>query len=638
MKIAKINIHISKIADFFKKISQRYYFFGILFVVAISIVALLWPKTVVLSYESAKTCFFQPTIAPELLRSTSDDGFRLEADQAIRIGNTAIAAANMCIVPVEAPKVGLISAQLSVLGSPLRKTYIIEVPESPKAIQSLPKTPIPLSIPLIVKLGQTDLLHEYKVLADGKSADCTMEAAQLACDMKPMKLSQGKDYTLAIERYFADKQAGTLVKQTIRTLEATSVIDTSIKQGEVVYARPSGVEISVDKDVTDATLRLYRIDGEKRVEIKTQVTHSDKKINAKWPDELTRQASYELEIASVTAKDGSGLDGAYRLGFAMSGGPKVTNVSVGTYKVPIGTTVMLTFDQPILETQNVAQAITATGGAQVVGKKGNQAMISFKNVPRCGDVTIKVADSLKSNHDISGGSVWNYTTRTQCQQIGSIGSSVKGRSITTYSFGNGQRTVVFTGAIHGSEGSTRALMLRWIDELELNARNIPGDKTVVVIPVINPDGIAAGSRTNANNVDLNRNFATGDWVSDITTTSNTPFPGGGGKTALSEPESRAIANFIGSTRPLLVLSYHSIGALLAANQAGDSGARAATYASLSGYRNTTGSSGTFEYGISGTADDYYAEAYGVPSVLIELGSHTDAQFSRNQKAMWAMLR
>lgn|GEM_PF-5823351 len=46
----------------------------------------------------------------------------------------------------------------------------------------------------------------------------------------------------------------------------------------------------------------------------------------------------------------------------------------------------------------------------------------------------------------------------------------------------------------------------------------------------------------------------------------------------------------------------------------------------------------FEYSISGTADDWYAEALGVPSVLIELGSSTNHQFSRNQKAMWAMMR
>ena len=181
-------------------------------------------------------------------------------------------------------------------------------------------------------------------------------------------------------------------------------------------------------------------------------------------------------------------------------------------------------------------------------------------------------------------------------------------------------------------------MLRWIDELEANARSIPADKSIVVVPAINPDGIANGSRTNGNNVDLNRNFATSDWKTDITTVNNTPFPKGGGLTSMSEPETKAIAGLISRLRPQLVLSYHSIGSVLAANQAGSSVAYARTYAGLSGYSNVTGSTTTFEYAVSGTADDYYAEKLGVASILIELGSHSHHQFERNQKAMWAMMR
>ena len=70
--------------------------------------------------------------------------------------------------------------------------------------------------------------------------------------------------------------------------------------------------------------------------------------------------------------------------------------------------------------------------------------------------------------------------------------------------------------------------------------------------------------------------------------------------------------------------------------ASNSTAKAAQYSSLSGYRNATGGS-AFEYSITGTADDYYAERFGVGSIVIELGSHSYHQFERNQKAMWAML-
>jgi hypothetical protein len=78
--------------------------------------------------------------------------------------------------------------------------------------------------------------------------------------------------------------------------------------------------------------------------------------------------------------------------------------------------------------------------------------------------------------------------------------------------------------------------------------------------------------------------------------------------------------------------------LVAANQAGNSIGLAAVYSQLSGYKNVTGQSdSTFEYSVTGTADDWYAQAIGVPSLLVELGSHTSSQFERNQAAMWAMI-
>ena len=306
--------------------------------------------------------------------------------------------------------------------------------------------------------------------------------------------------------------------------------------------------------------------------------------------------------------------------------------------MPLGAVATLTFDQPLSDKQDIGSVITVSGGAKVTSRQGARVTISFAGTPRCGDVTIKVTNGLLSSYDISGGSSWQYTTRTICQVISSIGTSLNGRVISTYSFGSGAKTIVYTGAIHGDESGTRSLMLRWVDTLEASVRSIPADKTIVVIPAINPDGVAAGTRTNKHNVDLNRNFDTSDWKEDITTVSNQPFPGGGGSAPLSEPESQALANYIGMVKPALVLSYHSIGGLVMSNQSGNSLSLAQTYARLSGYANSTGSSTTFDYAVSGTADDYYAEKLGVASILVELGSHTSPQFEQNQKAMWAMMQ
>ncbi len=70
----------------------------------------------------------------------------------------------------------------------------------------------------------------------------------------------------------------------------------------------------------------------------------------------------------------------------------------------------------------------------------------------------------------------------------------------------------------------------------------------------------------------------------------------------------------------------------------DSASLAATYSSLSGYRNMTGVEGAFSYPITGTYDDWIREELGLPSVLIELSSVSDSQFSRNKTALWAMVK
>lgn len=615
---------------------RTYYIIGAALIVLAIVMGIFWPRQVTFSY-AGKTCFYQPTIAPGLLRSHSD-AFRLEAAEKIAVGDVAIAALQMCVMPLKAPVTGSTEVKLSLLGMGIpRKTYVVSTPEAPRA-SALPNKPVSVVRALAVPLTATDAVFAYKLASGGARTICQQRTASLDCDIPKLNLKQGTKYSLQLERYFQGKKITSVKSYDIETLTATTITGSTIKSGEIVYAKPKTMELTTDKDISTASVTLTHLDGDKRIDIPLKQTREGKKLLLEWGEDLPRQAKYELVANKVIGSDGSGLDGSYKLPFETSGGPKVKSVSIGTYKVPMGATATITFDQPILDNQDVGGVITATGGARITGKKGNQVSVSFAEVPRCGDVTITISDTLQSSYGIAGGSSWRYSTRTICQQVGSIGTSVKGRSITSYSFGGGSSVVLYTGAIHGSEPSTRSLMLRWIDELESKPRSIPAGVTVVVIPAINPDGYAAGTRTNAKNVDLNRNFATNDWKSDITTVSNAPFPGGGGSSPLSEPESKALAGYVARVQPRLVLSYHSIGGLLAANQTGDSTTRATTYSRLSGYANTTGAGDTFEYGISGTADDYYGQVLGVPSLLIELGSHTDPQFSRNQSAMWAMLR
>ena len=75
---------------------------------------------------------------------------------------------------------------------------------------------------------------------------------------------------------------------------------------------------------------------------------------------------------------------------------------------------------------------------------------------------------------------------------------------------------LLTAGQHGEEADTALLVRRLLER-------IPGAETRwAVIPVLNPDGLLAGTRQNAAGVDLNRNFPSATWEPDATFT----FPPG----------------------------------------------------------------------------------------------------------------
>lgn len=636
MNRQKISKTLASIWRRLRKIKLRYIAGGFATTgVAVLVISLL-PQQTMFSYQGS-TCILQPHLAPGLLTAESAE-FKATPSQEAKIGDFTTGAREVCFEAISAPKPGKYVVPVYLPWMPyLKKEVTVTVPSYPRVSATQLDKPLPLSEQLVFTLDKTDDTFIYRLIANDKHTDCTPHELSIRCDIGQLALQQGSAYTLRLERLFEGKKIATVIKKTIKTLPAVKLLDSSIKNKEMVYAKPRTLNLRFDKPVNILEVELTRISGEDKRLIPVSIQTNEQSATISWNVELERQSVFEVKLKHVVASDGSRLASPTTLSFTTSGGPRVTGIDVGTYKVPVGAQATISFDQPLAPSQNLSRLITASGGARITGYSGNRVWVSFAGVPRCSGVTIRVADELSSNHGVSGGSAWQFSTRTICQIVTSIGTSVKGRSILAYTFGSGSKFIVFTGAIHGDESSTRSLMLRWIDSLEANIHRVPSDKRVVVIPTVNPDGYAAGTRTNANNVDLNRNFDTADWQKDITTVDNKPFPGGGGVSPLSEPESAALASYIAVVRPTAVFSYHSIGAVVAANQVGNSFQFAQKYASQSGYSNVTGSSTTFEYAVTGTADDYYGQHLGLASVLIELGSHTYHQFEQNKQAMWTML-
>lgn len=594
-------------------------------------------KPVAFSY-SGDSCIKYPLLFPDAHKVVGTSGYDVYATDRVTVAGFTLVSASLCFTPKEAPSEGKAEVALAPYGAAIaRKNFMLSIPSQATVNSENLTKPIPLSKSLTINLSETDSVFTYKLEIDDKSTMCKSSDTQLLCDIRELNLQQGKSYHLKLQRLFKEQQIATVVDQDVATLSATKVVDSTIKPGETLYSKSKSFDISLDKKIVKAEATLYRYEDDQRTLVASTTAITDAGLKIEAADDLVRQVKYEVVIHSVEAIDGSGLEESYSTSFKTSGGPKVTGVSVGRTGVGLGTTAVISFDQILSESQDTASVVNLGGGASYAGKRSNQLLVSLKNVPKCGDFNIQIIDGLQSNYEITGGTAWTFSGRMICHTIETIGYSSKGRPINAYYFGSGPRVVMYTGAIHGNEIGTRYLMDRWVQDLEASARSIPSDKTVVVIPQLNPDGVASGSRVNARNVDLNRNFATSDWQKDITDVNNRPFPGGGGQSPMSEPETRAIAALAQRLRPILIASYHSIGGVVAGNQAGNSVSMAGVYSQLSGYQNVTGQTGeTFDYSVTGTADDWYA-AMGIPSLLVELSSHTSAQFERNQKAMWRIV-
>jgi hypothetical protein len=126
-----------------------------------------------------------------------------------------------------------------------------------------------------------------------------------------------------------------------------------------------------------------------------------------------------------------------------------------------------------------------------------------------------------------------------------IGYSVEGRPIPVIKIGTGQRYAIIDAAIHGNEKTGTFASLRIAELLIQYYRSDPywtsrlKQYTVLIIPVLNPDGFVHNTRENANGTDLNRQFP----------------PGG----TTTEPEALALKSLMDSCKPTVYINMHEGG-------------------------------------------------------------------------------
>ena len=121
-----------------------------------------------------------------------------------------------------------------------------------------------------------------------------------------------------------------------------------------------------------------------------------------------------------------------------------------------------------------------------------------------------------------------------------VGASVEGRPIHLVSnvVENSRATVLAIAVVHGDERGAGAV------GADLTTVLVPPGVNAYVVPCANPDGWERGTRNNARDVDLNRNFPWWWMAAD------------GGPAAASEPETQTMMAVVRRLRPALTVWIH----------------------------------------------------------------------------------
>ncbi|OGG62179.1 hypothetical protein A3C87_01145 [Candidatus Kaiserbacteria bacterium RIFCSPHIGHO2_02_FULL_49_34] len=249
-----------------------------------------------------------------------------------------------------------------------------------------------------------------------------------------------------------------------------------------------------------------------------------------------------------------------------------------------------------------------------------------------------------------------------------IGYSVEGRAIPVYHYGSmgaqsagthTPRRFLFVGGVHGGyEWNSVVLAYEAMDYFEAHPEVIPEGTSVAVIPNLNPDAVYktfqkegrvtladraalpadtdfAAARFNANNVDLNRNFAC-KWQPESSWRGKKVSAG---TEAFSEPEAAALRNFVAEFKPHAAIFWHSQASAVYASEC-EEGVLPKTLSLMNIYGNAAKykTVDSFDaYPVTGDVEGWLA-SINIPAITVELTTHEDVEWERNLSGIQAVLK
>ena len=285
-------------------------------------------------------------------------------------------------------------------------------------------------------------------------------------------------------------------------------------------------------------------------------------------------------------------------------------------------------------------------------------------------------DTAPLTPDALEGELLSLCSRYPALSRRTLGKSILGRDIPLLLLGRGKRKLLYVATHHATEWLTTRLLLTFLAELceaaearvrpyGIDAEFLLCRRMLCFVPMLNPDGVAIHLgisddplaerrrhmtensdfthwQANARGVDLNHNYAVGfaeykaeEAALGIMGGAPTRYSGDAPE---SEPETAALAAFIRSVRPGLVMSLHTQGEEIYYRGGGSElpGARAAALrlSSLSGYR-IAEPSGPAAYG---GLCDYTTASLGIPSFTVECGRGENPLPPSDAPLIYARLR
>jgi g-D-glutamyl-meso-diaminopimelate peptidase len=257
-------------------------------------------------------------------------------------------------------------------------------------------------------------------------------------------------------------------------------------------------------------------------------------------------------------------------------------------------------------------------------------------------------------------SIWraNYSREYKIKypdaQVTLLGRSILGRDIDCFKLGLGKKHIVVVGAHHATEYITASALYDFLSFMQEKVTrgesfcNINIDFllqlfTFWIVPCLNPDGVElhlngvdqsplaerqrrmscgagfASWQANARGVDLNHNYDAGFFEYKHIEAENRITPGNSrfaGEFPESEPETRALACFIRSLAPSIVVSLHTQGKEIYSQPRCERVDRAADrICKALAYRHEIPTG----FAAYGGLCDYTGAVLGIPSFTVELG-------------------